>query len=1215
MVVWGGYVSGAPGETNTGGRYDPVANSWTPTSTLGAPAPRADHAAVWTGRDMVLWGGYGGAFLATGGRYDPSADTWTTTSTVGAPAARTGHSAVWTGNEMLVWGGYENASPFILLDSGGTYHLTPGETCNGIDDDCDGAIDEGGDTLCDDNNPCTDDSCNGSGGCSHVANAGSCDDDNPCTAADTCGGGSCVGTPLTGTACDDGNACTTNDTCWGGECASGPPHVCEDGNLCTDDSCDPATGCIVVGPRLCDDDNVCTDDSCDPATGCVFNANTNACDDGSYCTHDDTCQNGHCVAETPCDDSNPCTDDICHSWGCSWVPNSAACDDGYECTVGDICSGGWCQGTPTYGTDCDDHDACSTQDVCNGYFCYGTYRDCDDGNSCTNDGCNPISGECIHNNHDENYCTDGDLCTLGEVCRSGVCTGSNPLDCYSCPEGFDSIGTLCRRTFDITGDYLFNQSYVCNYDGTRVNDCEGGIYGIRYTDPGANLIPVAIDLEFVAGISCDLAPSSVMLNGTPIGVFAPTGVCACFPPLHSVSFFNIDADAYVPGGLNTFAITPSGDCEGLSRGFDQGRYFGRVTVTYAPHDRRCEVGACAPATGVCTFSTFPDGTACRDACTELGACVGGSCDAPVLSCDDGNVCTDDSCDPATGCVYAPNSHACDDGNACTIGDSCSQGACVGGAALTCDDHSPCTDDSCSTATGCVHIVLQGSCDDGNLCTSADRCVAGFCVGTPETGIPCDDGDACFTGEVCSGGVCYGGTTELDCDDHNVCTEDLCDHQLGCYHDSSNGGDLCDDSNPCTANLCDPILSCVYPPANEGGPCDDADSCTLDDRCGINGTCVGRSVCDDENPCTDDYAAGASCACSHEPTHSGTLCSDGDACTAGEACDGNGTPSSCSGGTLVNCDDANPCTTDTCNTATGCVHTNNTNACNDGNACTQIDVCANGACTGSNPVICGALDQCHTIGSCNPGTGACSNPIQPNGTVCNDASVCTTGETCQSGSCTPAFSGLNEPNPRSNGYYKRLCIGPHSGDQLTDADAVCVGQVALNFAGIATVADICAVMRPQHPNDDPCDRTEGDLMALALNICHARVCAAQSIDSQCGNNRNVGQSLAESDAILNGPSHDTASCAHAKCLDEEINTGRALELNSLGLRREGSAVRLDWRPPYLDDGTAHPSKYHVWRRVRGSFAPFAMIGVTTSPTYLDAASGSGAFEYEVTAVMN
>jgi hypothetical protein len=278
---------------------------------------------------------------------------------------------------------------------------------------------------------------------------------------------------------------------------------------------------------------------------------------------------------------------------------------------------------------------------------------------------------------------------------------------------------------------------------------------------------------------------------------------------------------------------------------------------------------------------------------------------------------------------------------------------------------------------------------------------------------------------------------------------------------------------------------------------------------------------------------------------GTSCADSNACNGVELCDGTGT---CAPGTPPTCNDNNSCTDDSCSPATGCVHTNNTNPCDDGN-------------------------------------------------------LCTTGETCQSGTCTPAFSGLNAPNPRSNGYYMRLCLGPHSGDQLTDADAVCVRQVATIFAGIATFADLCAVLRPQHPNDDPCDRTSADLMVLALNICRARVCTAQSIDSQCGDNGNVYQSLSESDAILLSPLRNAETCAHAKCLDEEINTGRALELNSLGLRREGSAIRLDWRPPYLDGGTGHPSKYHVWRRVQGSLAPFAKIGTTTNPTYLDSLSGA------------
>ncbi len=70
------------------------------------PTGRTDHTAVWTGSEMIVWGGVNGmALLNTGGRYNPSTDSWTATSTTNAPAGRDAHTAVWTGSEMIVWGG------------------------------------------------------------------------------------------------------------------------------------------------------------------------------------------------------------------------------------------------------------------------------------------------------------------------------------------------------------------------------------------------------------------------------------------------------------------------------------------------------------------------------------------------------------------------------------------------------------------------------------------------------------------------------------------------------------------------------------------------------------------------------------------------------------------------------------------------------------------------------------------------------------------------------------------------------------------------------------------------------------------------------------------------------------------------------------------------------------------------------------------------------
>ena len=83
-------------------------DTWAATSTAGAPAAREYHTAVWTGSEMIVWGGWGagpGPVLNTGGRYNPSTDSWAATSTTNAPHARTDHTAVWTGTEMIIWGG------------------------------------------------------------------------------------------------------------------------------------------------------------------------------------------------------------------------------------------------------------------------------------------------------------------------------------------------------------------------------------------------------------------------------------------------------------------------------------------------------------------------------------------------------------------------------------------------------------------------------------------------------------------------------------------------------------------------------------------------------------------------------------------------------------------------------------------------------------------------------------------------------------------------------------------------------------------------------------------------------------------------------------------------------------------------------------------------------------------------------------------------------
>jgi N-acetylneuraminic acid mutarotase len=128
MIVWGGELYGMEIGISAGGRYDPATSSWSTTTLTGVPSGRSGHTAVWTGSNMVVWGGGrwdGGIWYGadTGALYDPTTDSWEATEAIDAPAPRNDHTAVWTGSEMIVWGGesYLLGGQWQALESGGRY--------------------------------------------------------------------------------------------------------------------------------------------------------------------------------------------------------------------------------------------------------------------------------------------------------------------------------------------------------------------------------------------------------------------------------------------------------------------------------------------------------------------------------------------------------------------------------------------------------------------------------------------------------------------------------------------------------------------------------------------------------------------------------------------------------------------------------------------------------------------------------------------------------------------------------------------------------------------------------------------------------------------------------------------------------------------------------------------------------------------------------------
>jgi hypothetical protein len=125
MIVWGGYswggavFQGPP--TNTGARYDPASNSWTPTSRGSQPAFDQSNLtpvdSFWTGNELLVWGG-----SADGGRYDPATDSWSFVDTPSGVPVR-GASAVWTGSKMIVWGGVTTACCLCPPGGAGPYEV------------------------------------------------------------------------------------------------------------------------------------------------------------------------------------------------------------------------------------------------------------------------------------------------------------------------------------------------------------------------------------------------------------------------------------------------------------------------------------------------------------------------------------------------------------------------------------------------------------------------------------------------------------------------------------------------------------------------------------------------------------------------------------------------------------------------------------------------------------------------------------------------------------------------------------------------------------------------------------------------------------------------------------------------------------------------------------------------------------------------------------
>ncbi|MFT5433153.1 MAG: hypothetical protein ACI9OJ_003858, partial [Myxococcota bacterium] len=419
-----------------------------------------------------------------------------------------------------------------------------------------------------------------------------------------------------------------------------------------------------------------------------------------------------------------------------------------------------------------------------------------------------------------------------------------------------------------------------------------------------------------------------------------------------------------------------------------------MTLLFGACDTSVDTGVTCQVDSDCAV---PDGQLCN----ATASCVAGTCAVlfEPVDCTSELACQVSTCDPTTGACVAeatPDGAVCDDGDLCTIEDQCLAGGCAGRA--KCADEDECQDATCDPGSGTCDSTPKPDftdCDDADSCTSNDVCVAGTCAGQ-STNCADDDGDPC-TVTGCKGEqgcVTSNAVDGTECDDGDACTVgDSCSAGA-----CSPGASPCDETaNPCIDAVCNADTGeCDTTSKADATACDDGDLCTQADECtaGMCGSSTPTCVPSD-NECIKNTCDTTNGSCTPVPAF-GNSCDDGLLCTSGDSCDIGGT---CVGD-VIQCPLATvPCDVNVCDPTSGnCVGVPEIpgKSCDDGNLCTVATTCGVGGCTGQ-PKCSDDGNSC-TAETCDPTSGACETSPLEDGTECDDGNACTGVGSCATNAC-------------------------------------------------------------------------------------------------------------------------------------------------------------------------------------------------------------------------